>query len=673
MREWKKVQGKLGEQAENSLYFAPIQSIYGHKEADRTRVNGSAVLQYAPTDTLVATLDYQFSQFESDSTENEAAIWFGAGAATQKNWIAADANGTVTSASFANKGVDFFSAKPATKTTNDSFGLKLEWDINDNSNAVFAMSSSVSESDPDAKHNNNKADIQVIGLNPEFNVVGDYALPTINGSEMLPENYRVHQHTKRRTNLKDEIDQLRFDYSFNDGGAVTYKAGLMHTDQTKTKNSYTASPNDQKFRDSNGDPRTMVIELYPDVAALQQDYHMVNLSNPFINGGANFVQYDPSLSATWLAHRGLPADYLEMLHQGNWYDINEKTTSVYLESTSDMELMGQAFTLVAGLRYEQTDIVSTSEESTLTGFISQGDGEIMTKIETGAQAYASDADYDILLPNLSIKYDLDDDLVLRFAAARSITRPDLPKMKSSRTLGNLRNDDEKGSGSSGNPGLEPYIADNIDLGLEWYINEFDYLAASVFHKKVDNFISSAIADELLEGVFNPDTEKEVIYTMTRPANLDEAKIDGIEISGQYAIADTGFGIIANATFVDTDAEFDPTNFDSTFALSGVSDSANFIGFYEQDRFQARIAYNWRDEFFQKFGQNDRSTTEPTIIEEYGQWDISASYDINHSMTVFIEGINVTGEQIRARGRYANQMLNIATGSARYALGVRASF
>jgi len=674
VREWKPVQGLLGDQTEKSLYFAPIQSIYGHHESDRTRINGSAVFQYAATDNLIATLDYQYSQFEDDGTDNESAIWFGAGKATQKNWTAADENGTITSASFKNKGVDFFSAKPSTQTTNGSLGLNVDWEITDNSTAVFAYSSSYSESDPDSSYNTNKADIQVIKLNPEFNIIGDYAFPTIDGSEMLPENYRVHQHTKYSTNLKDEIDQLRFDYTFNDGGAFSVQAGIMYTDQTKTKNSYSAAPNDQNFRDSNDDPRTMVIEIYDnDVAALQEDYHMVNLDNPFIDGGANFVQYDPSLSATWLAHRGLPADHLDLVHQSNWYEINEKTTSAYVETESEFELAGQPLVVVIGARYEQTDIDSTSEESTLTGFKSNGPGEIMEKIETGAQAYSSTADYDVFLPNLSIKYNVLDDLVLRFAAARSITRPVLSKMKSSRTLGNLRDTDEKGSGSSGNPGLEPYIADNIDFGVEWYINDFDYLAVSYFHKEVDNFISSAIVDTTLAGVHNPTTGEEVIYTMTIPTNLDVANIDGIEISGQYAIGETGFGVMANATFVDTDAEFDPTNFDSTFALSGVSDSANFIAFYEQDAFQTRIAYNWRDEFFQRFGQNDRSTTEPTIIEEYGQWDISASYDITETMTVFVEGINITGEETRARGRYANQMLNVASGSARYALGIRAAF
>jgi TonB-dependent receptor len=511
-------------------------------------------------------------------------------------------------------------------------------------------------------------------LNPHFSVEGDLAYPTIDGSEVLPENYVVHQHTKYSTNLRDEIDQFRLDYIFDDGGPLIVKAGIMYTDQTKFKDSFSAAPNDQNFRDSNGDPRTMVIEIYnDDVAALQEDYHAVNLANPFIAGGANFVQYDPSLSQTWLAHRGLPADYLDLVHQNNWYEINEKTASAYVEASREFEVFGQPLSIVAGVRYEQTDIVSTSEESTLTGFIPNGPGEIMEKVETGAMAYSSEGEYDIWLPNFSVKYNMLDDLVLRLGASRSITRPTLSQMQSSRTLGNLRDTDEKGSGRVGNPDLEPYLADNYDVGIEWYINDFNYVAASYFFKEVDNFISSAIVDQTLSGVYNPVSGEEVIYTMTIPTNLDVAKIDGVELSGQFTFGETGFGVMANATFVNTDAEYDPTNFDSTFALPGVSDSANFIAFYENDAFQTRIAYNWRDEFFQRFGQNDRSTTEPTIVEEYGQIDVSASYDITKSVTVFIEGINITGEEIRTRGRHANQMLNLSTGSARYGLGVRASF
>ena len=95
-----------------------------------------------------------------------------------------------------------------------------------------------------------------------------------------------------------------------------------------------------------------------------------------------------------------------------------------------------------------------------------------------------------------------------------------------------------------------------------------------------------------------------------------------------------------------------------------------IGFYEKGPIQARVAYNFRDTFFERFGQNDRNTTEPTIFDEYGQLDISASYDYSDSTTVFFEGVNVTSEDLRARGRYSNHMVNIATGSARYAVGIR---
>ncbi|HBO15442.1 MAG TPA: hypothetical protein DD440_03810, partial [Porticoccaceae bacterium] len=86
-----------------------------------------------------------------------------------------------------------------------------------------------------------------------------------------------------------------------------------------------------------------------------------------------------------------------------------------------------------------------------------------------------------------------------------------------------------------------------------------------------------------------------------------------------------------------------------------------------------VAYNFRDQFFDRFGQNDRNTTEPTIFDEYGQLDVSASYDYSDTMTIFFEGVNVTSEDLRAGGRYANHMVNVATGSARYAVGVRAEF
>ncbi len=700
--------------ADGSPWYVPIQSITGHEERDRDRKNANLVMQYKANDRVTATFDYQVSEFTDDNHQLESAIWFGNFNGAQAGW-AYDGNNTVTSATFPNKGVDFFSANPKLSVENDSVGLNLDMDISEASRVSISYSSSSSESQPGSLDERNKADIQITGLNPVFAVSGDFAAPSIAQSEMLEQNYRVHQHTKRVRNLSDEIDQFRVDYEFNNDGLFSLKAGVMYSDQTKDSSPMSARPNDQQFRDSdiNGDgtndPRTMVCEIYDqdgdrafalnetggyamsgacdaaDITAMQADYQQVSFNNPFVQGSANFVTYDPSMSDMWLSHRGLPANHLALVDETSWYDINEQTTAFYAETRSEgLEIGGKPFEVVLGYRHESTDIDSTSEEVNLTGYIAAGVGEPMQKVEDGSINFTDSASYDMGLHNLSFRYDITDQVVLRLAHSETITRPNLASMRSARNLaGDVR--DEAGTGgqaSAGNPGLLPFTSTNVDLGMEFYLDDFSYFSAAYFKKTVDNFVSNTVTQESLAtasgatlsyptDVATPDIGgTPILYNVTRPSNNDVAEVDGWEFAGSYLFGDSGFGITANMTLVETDATFDATNIATTFALSGVGDSWNMIGFYEKGPIQARVAYNFRDTFFERFGQNDRNTTEPTIFDEYGQLDISASYDYSDSTTVFFEGVNVTSEDLRARGRYSNHMVNIATGSARYAVGIR---
>ena len=86
--------------------------------------------------------------------------------------------------------------------------------------------------------------------------------------------------------------------------------------------------------------------------------------------------------------------------------------------------------------------------------------------------------------------------------------------------------------------------------------------------------------------------------------------------------------------------------------------------------QIRLAYNYRDEFlFQCF--SDQS--EPRSREDYGQLDFSASYDIDDRFQVFIEGINLTGEDTRDFSRFSNRLLDYRRAGSRYIIGVRGVF
>jgi outer membrane receptor protein involved in Fe transport len=115
----------------------------------------------------------------------------------------------------------------------------------------------------------------------------------------------------------------------------------------------------------------------------------------------------------------------------------------------------------------------------------------------------------------------------------------------------------------------------------------------------------------------------------------------------------------------------PADITQTFALTGLSDSMNLVGFYDKNGIQFRLAYNWRDQFVQDLTQTQGNG--PTLVEAYHQLDLSASYDLTDKITVFLEGINLTGEYLHKRGRYDNHLLLMEDSGTRWALGVRASF
>ena len=160
------------------------------------------------------------------------------------------------------------------------------------------------------------------------------------------------------------------------------------------------------------------------------------------------------------------------------------------------------------------------------------------------------------------------------------------------------------------------------------------------------------------------------FEITQPVNNDQsATLDGFEFAIQHSFWDTGFGAILNYTIVQGDVRYDntlPYNV-TQFALTGLSDSANAVLFYDKNGLQARVAYNWRDEFLAGTGPN------PFYIEEYWQIDASASYEFIPGLTGFVEAINLTGEGRRGHLRHKNNVNFVEPGFARYAAGVRFSF
>lgn len=170
-----------------------------------------------------------------------------------------------------------------------------------------------------------------------------------------------------------------------------------------------------------------------------------------------------------------------------------------------------------------------------------------------------------------------------------------------------------------------------------------------------------------------DGDPEYLFDITRPVNNKDAKIHGWELGGQHFFGQTGFGIQANYTIVRGDVSFNDAGAQdlNQFALLGLSDSANLILMYENYGFQVRLAYNWRDEFLQNTNRgNDHN---PEYVEEYYQLDLSIGYEVNENLSLSLEGLNLTEEDIRWHGRSVNQPWYVEDQGARYALGARYKF
>ena len=161
-------------------------------------------------------------------------------------------------------------------------------------------------------------------------------------------------------------------------------------------------------------------------------------------------------------------------------------------------------------------------------------------------------------------------------------------------------------------------------------------------------------------------------TSPPPSNQKSAKLDGWELNVQHIFGKTGFGVSANYTKVNSSLKYDNYNRGEQFALEGLSDSANLVGFYETDKWQIRAAYNWRGEFLA--GRFDGSgLPNPVYNEAYGQVDVNVGYKWNANLTLQAEVINLNDGIQRLHGRTKEQVVFVTQTGPRYMIGARYKF
>ncbi len=714
-----------------TVYQVTQNAAYDFTDIDRERINGQVVLQVKPTETLSAVIDYTFSQNTIDARTNSIGVWFNHNntSSSWTNGPAAGAN-FYSEAFGAGEGKDLAitGALAANRSTNHSIGGNLKWDGPGGLWLELDGHHSTAESKPTSPYGSNIAvGSAIFGVrNQKADFTTDMPVISVNmypGSEISAANIRPAGNAFRNAYMKDTINEVAFrgGWDFDASVIDSLDFGVTYT-ENKVLSQY-------GFLQSDSWGGTLTAAQTPDdiytmtglparLAGMDGSQSAGIIQNYFqIDTGRLITLLDQQLGVCRTPWTGKPFAGTCLAQFTTDRRINEKTWSPFLQSKHSFDLGTARANLRLGVRYEKTKIDSTALVPVPTGTSWVADNEIGLIFANQSDYTTLKGEYDNWLPAADFDIALGSDIKLRASYSHTITRPDYTSMQGGITVNQPLRPGGGSTAGSGNPGLLPYKSKNIDLSAEWYYGKDSYLSVGYFNKKVSNFIANTTVQGPLFNLTNPATgaavqaartalggspgfaailaylavnnpsvvefnngaprgvlgrpsDPAVQFTITRPGNSDQvAKLNGWEFAIQHSFWDTGFGTQLNYTIVNSDTKFDNTlRYTATqFAVSGVSDSANAVVYYDKNGFQARVAYNWRDGFLSGYG------FDPYYIEAYGQFDVSASWEFRKGMTAFVEGINITKADRRGHMRNDQTVFFAAPGYARYSAGLRYTF
>jgi iron complex outermembrane receptor protein len=269
------------------------------------------------------------------------------------------------------------------------------------------------------------------------------------------------------------------------------------------------------------------------------------------------------------------------------YSINEKVTTSFAKLGIDTELGKTPIRGNIGVQFVHTDQSSDA--------FNIHDNKVVGNVSNGIT-------YNDVLPSLNLVADFSQGMLVRFGAAKTLARPRMDLMKASADAG-VDATSKKWSGGGGNPTLQPWRANGLDLSFEKYFGKRSYVAVAVFHKKLVSWVSTKTVDFDFTGYTNTsNTVVPVsnIGTFSTPVNREGGTLKGTEFSlalegNMLSPMLDGFGLLGSTSITSSNITDDLTNL--KLSLPGLSKTvANATFYYEKNGFSARISERYRSEF-----------------------------------------------------------------------------
>ena len=278
--------------------------------------------------------------------------------------------------------------------------------------------------------------------------------------------------------------------------------------------------------------------------------------------------------------------------------------------------------LLGGVRMENTDVTAT--------------GRITDPRKPGATLVTRDGDYRNYFPSVHLRYEPRAGLLMRASYSTGSARPAFGDVYPVTTvtyntasgLGQVRQSD---------PGLRPQFSDNLDASLEYYFEPVGVLSASVFHKRLTDFISSEtrLIDSGVNNGFGGDYAG---FDLVTTRNFGSATIKGYELNYNQQLRQLPgvlktLAVFANYTKITTNGSYANG---SAELVRFIPETANAGLSWRFHQLSWRAAYNYKSGYLMTYNANAFSRQRVTDV---GTWDYNVQYAFGPRLNVFLDVVN----------------------------------
>ena len=610
---------------------------------DIERINLSAALQWRPNEQWDVTVDVLHSQMDRDMDDFQVPWRSQAGLGNGASEVLINENQIVTYMRTETARPRPFQRPRVEDIESQQFAVNAQYTPTEKWTLSFDVSHSTG--DRTRFHRDNYYDIPAVPLTYD---IRDSYVPKITIEENLldPNVYQFIVFGEGTNIAEDTETQYRFDatYHFDDGTA--FHAGLSFRDRERfwQRRSLSFGP---RWGDFAGE-RLTDVNHYP----LPVDDAFSGISGTGTWPKSWLLPDHEDVRATYFVARRdeIPAARFTAAATAHEEDftITEDTLALYFMVEMSGTIGDFPWSGNVGARWIQVDRDSTGNVQPVEQMVFLEAAGIWEMDLGPAEFQTHGNKFAEVLPALNLKFELREDLIARFAWGKVMTQP---------AFADLNPGGTKHSGTrrvqEGDPNLEPYVAEQLDIGLEWYPTDDAIIALQAFGKQVESFIVQITEQrDWFEPdgstLYDPESGGNLFLLYQGPSNGDGAFIGGIEFAAQYAFTQLpspfdGFGVIFNHTWVDTDAEFINPSSGVAFDVPGLSrNTTNAVIFYEKHKVSARVAWNKRESFLTVISSLRGN---PQFTSDYWQLDAGFGYQVTDKISVVFEAINITDENV----------------------------